>query len=369
MREYLSNYYQRCPDFLSEFAREDLAGRIDFAKHEARFKEPRLGQLAGFQLHACDASALVDARGTLRAAHFGLELARRTKDSDLISWGESSIGNLRRILEDFEAAEKRLQKARRIAVNVVQKGDSTRRFAALIFTCAKDDPKEIRRALKFYSKALKFHLAAPERVYSDRGYTMALHDQAIAHITLGHQGYPSHLEQGKTDLLQVLREATVHSKRSEDGAILNLTILHLRLDQGSPQYLLDRLEGSSSPKNSLRGALTQWALIFEEIRAHGYDRCRRQRLLTVRRHLKAEGAWNYASQLSLAMAALEAANENPGALAFLQSRETQEILEKGESPKFLEAIRGAHQMAPGAIVSLAEAAGVGDAYNMGIRSA
>jgi hypothetical protein len=89
MREYLSNIYARRPDFLSDFAREDLSGRMDFAKHEAQFKQPRIGELTIFQLHECDSRALVDPLGTFPAAHFGLELARRTGDRNLMSWGKA----------------------------------------------------------------------------------------------------------------------------------------------------------------------------------------------------------------------------------------------------------------------------------------
>ncbi len=364
MREYLSNHYAgRRPDFLSDFERENLAGRIAFARSEGRFREPRLRPLAIFQLHHCDACAPRFPKAAVPAAHFALELAEKTRDSDLISWAESGIGNLSRILSDFDAGNRRMLKARRIAVNPLQKGDSTRRYALLLLTFAGEDPKEIKRALKFFTKALQFLSLAPERIYSDRSYSGILHDEAISHLTLGHLGRPSHIEVGKAHLLEVLNAASPHARLSQDSAVFNLTRLHLKLDERPPQELLEKLEAQPTTKSSLRGALTQWLLVFEEIRAHGYKRKYRKRLLSVRGHLKGHGAWEYASTLTLAIAALDASQEKPGALPFLQQDESEEILLKGE-PTLAKPIMEAHYMAPGAIVSLAEAAGAGNVYSM-----
>jgi hypothetical protein len=365
MREYLSNHYTgRLPSFLSDFKQEDLAGRRTFAKNEEQFPQPRIRPLAIFQLHACDASAPKSPRATLPAAHFALELAEKTGEADLISWAQSGIGNVGRILTDYQSAEKRLKKARRIAVSPRQKGDATRRYALLLLTLANGGTKEIRHALSLFAKALQFSASSALRINSDRCYAVALHDKAIAHLTLGHLGYSAHIETGKTHLLEVMQIASpLHGSRSRQSAVFNLVRLHLKLDQSPPSELIEGLEAYSVIKSSMHGAMIQWLLIFDEIRRSGYSRGIRKRLLTVRNHLVQNQAWEYASQLTLAIAALDASQEKPGALPFLQKAESQAIIGRGH-PTLVDSIMGAHYMAPSAIVGLAETAGAGNVHSM-----
>jgi hypothetical protein len=61
----------------------------------------------------------------------------------------------------------------------------------------------------------------------------------------------------------------------------------------------------------------KWTLIYEAIYEEGYSRKLRKRLLRVRNHLVQNEAFEYAAQLTLSIAALDASHEKPGVLTFL----------------------------------------------------
>jgi hypothetical protein len=364
MREYLSNFYEGPrPRLLTDFNAEDLAGRQAFVRSEERFAEPRVRPLAIFQLHWCDTGAVTNPRSTMPHALFGLELARKTKDADIVSWAQSGIGNLSRLLTEHDEALEFLRRARKGADSLIQKADATRLLGVLFLTLAKDDPKEIKRALSMLSKA--FRLSAPTRVNSDRGHTMVLNDKAIAHLHLGVlQNDRGHVRTGKEHLLEVLETASpLHAKRSRRAALMNLVDLSHKFGERPDPSFIAELQNSKIPQSSLHGAMMKWTLIYEEIYVNGYSRKFRKRLLRVRNHLVQNEAFEYAAQLTLSIAALDASHEKPGALTFLQSDDTEKIISKG-APELLGPIMDVHYMAPNAIVSLAREAGAGNVEDM-----
>jgi hypothetical protein len=365
MREYLSNHYGAgpLPSFLAHFKQADLAGRKEIVRREEQFRAPRLRPLAILQLHECDELAPLNPRGTLPGAEFALALAEKTGDADLISWAYSGLGNLSRLLANYGEAGGRLKKARKLAVSPYQKADATRLLGALMLTLANEDPKRVQKSLVLFTEALQICLDAPKRFNSDRGYTMALHDKAIAHLTLG-LSQAKHNEVGKSHLYEVLAIASpLHARRSRKSALLNLVRCSLKFDEKPIPEFVEELRKSPFMKSSLEGAMIQWALIYDELRKEGYSRKLRRRLLTVRGHLAQHQALDYASKLTMAIAALDAVHGKPGALPFLQKRESQAILAKAD-PAIAASLYEAYYMSPETILGLAEQAGVGDVYSI-----
>jgi hypothetical protein len=149
MREYLSNHYAGpCPRFQAHFLEQDLDGRRAIARLEEQYPAPRLRPLAVCQLHDCDSNLLKDPRGNLPGAQFGLELARQTKDPDLISWAQCGMGIVQKFFTHNSEAHRRHVIARRIAVSPYQKADATRRHAYL---CTLADHAEWRSTIWFYT--------------------------------------------------------------------------------------------------------------------------------------------------------------------------------------------------------------------------
>jgi hypothetical protein len=363
MREYLSNHYAGpCPRFQSHFlGQDDLADRRAIARLEEQYPAPRLRALAICQLHECDSNLFNDPCGSLQRAQFGLALALKTKDPDLISWAQSGMGAHQQILTYHQEALRRLDIARRLAVSPYQKADANRRHANLTLALANDDPKALRRALRTFAAALTTSANAPKRINSDRGYTAILLDKAVGHLRLGARlnDDSSHYNTAKDLLKEVLDTACpLHARRSRRMAIYNLVLHHLKLDRTPPRSLVERLKAYPVAKSSFDGAIIQWVLIFDQIRAKGYNRSFRRRLITVRKHLKDNDALDYAEMLTLAIAALDASRETEeGSHALTFLRDSREFLTEAT-------VVGEQYMCPAEIMKMARNAGAGDVFGM-----
>jgi hypothetical protein len=368
LREFLSNHRAGpWPRFLYHFRQQDLYGRRQAAGREEQYPHPRLRPLTICQLHDCDSNLLTDPRGTLPAAHFGLELAQKTKDPDLISWAQSGIGAIEILLTHHAEAGRRLEIARRIAVAPYQKADACRLHAGLARVLAKNEPKGIRSALRAMTHALTISANAPVLINSDRGHTAILLDKAVCHLSLGEAlNDDSSQYDMATDLLQEILDTAcpLHARRARRLALINLVLHHLKMDRTPPRSVVERLKAYPVTKSSFLGAVIQWVLIFNEIREDGYKRCYRRRLITVRKHLKDREAFDYAATLTMAIAALDASretSETSNALTFLRGVESRDILTRAT---VADPVHEEHYMSPVEIIGMAQEAGAGNVSSM-----
>lgn len=304
---FLSNHGPGRPSSeLYDFKRAHLRDRRRMLNSSSR----RRSLLVWF-LHDCDDEAPLDPAGTMAAAEVGVEAAARMADADLASWAYSVRGNLSRLLREHVSAAADLEKAVGLAEHPYQKADATGRLGALIISkgAQAGSAEGLLAGIAKVDEAENLSRELP-RLYTDRGYTMIRQSKAVGHLHL------SSSREGEREVaIQILEEVLStgdlrHAKRARSAAQFNLAAASLNFAERPPASVLAAMRSSlverQVKRDSVRGALLRWCLEMETIRRKGYDWPQRKRLLTIRKHLIQRQAWEYASRLSVGIAALDA---------------------------------------------------------------
>ena len=295
---YLSNNREGRPSrALYQFKRADLDGRRQIAEREHN------SSLVIWQLHECASSAPLDPFSTLSFSELAIELAAEFDDPDLLSWAHSELGNIHRLLADYDSAKHHLERGISLAVSPYQQADANRQRGVLPLTMQYDSAA----AFRYLDRAFQISSKASPRIYTDRGHPIVLQSKALAHYYHALLHEETHVEQAILLLEAVLNTACRrHARRSRRAALNNLVTIPLIFDRPVDPCLIDRLictYNSLREKSSLLGARIRWALIRVEIREEGYTEARRRRLLTVRSHIAKKGAFRVAGLLTLDIAA------------------------------------------------------------------
>ena len=294
---YLSNNRGGRPSkALFEYKRSDLEGRRKIADREDG------PSLVIWQLHDCASSAPYDPPNTLPYAELALELAEPLDDQDLLSWACSELGNVHRLLHDYEKAKHYLDQGISLALNSYQKADAIRQRGELSLTVKND----ARAAILLQNRAYEISMATTPRIQSDRGHPMVLQSKALAHLWHAALHNESHLELAIPLLETVLDTACRrHAPRARRAALNNLVAIPLTHDRPIERPLVKRLTNAYSSlrqKSSLLGARIRWVLLRVEIREKGYTEGRRRRLLTVREQIVSKRSYRLGGLLTLDIA-------------------------------------------------------------------
>jgi len=360
--EYLSNRKPgQHPHYLAAFRDADLAERRTFLRDIGR---PELRRLAIWQLHEVATLATQNPVDALPNAELGLEMVKQLDEADMLSWGHSELGNVKRILQ-MPGAEALLDLGVTLAKSPYEQANAL--HCRAVCGLKPYDEESAQVALGYMQRALAISPTGEDRIDSDRGHSMVLLTTALIYCYLGE------IDIAKNLYSEVLDTGCPrHARRSRRVALVNLASMSINFDQPIDPNLRQAFrklaKSRTIVKSSLEGALIQWVLIYDEIGSKGYDRNKRRRLLTVRKHLLENRAIDRAALLTLSIGALDMINGFRG-LQLLQSQESQDILQNGGQEEVLHTllrmddIVASRQRIAQIIIRMAKEAGAGNVQN------